>query len=130
MIGKESPVTIDNVVSEVMHMKNDGYRLVSMTCRQTGEGEVEILYHFDKDLEFAHLRMSGVKSADPVPSISGVYFAAIIGENEMRDQYDLSFEGLALDFNRTLLLDKEVSEVTVPMVNNVKIDLKEEGGSK
>ncbi|WP_018125730.1 NADH-quinone oxidoreductase subunit C [Desulfovibrio oxyclinae] len=127
MQGKEFPVTIENVVSETMRMKNEGYRLVSMTCRQTGDGEAEIIYHFDRDLSLVHLRMSGVDLKQNVPSISGVFFAAIIGENEMRDQYDITFDGLALDFNRSLLLDEEISAVTVPMVNNVKIDPKEGG---
>jgi ech hydrogenase subunit D len=47
----------------------------------------------------------------PVPSISGIYFCALLVENEMQDLFDVRFEGLALDFNRTLLLSEETKKV-------------------
>lgn len=118
MIGTEYAVTPETIVSEAMKMKTNGYRLMSMTCNQVEGDDAYIIYHFDRSLEIVHLRMD-IKLNKPVPSISGVYFAAILGENEMRDQFALVFDGLVLDFNRTLLLDEEVAQV--PLVNNVKI---------
>ncbi len=121
MKGKVIDVTIDNVVGEVMNMKNDGHRLVTLSTYQEGENGLGILYHFDKGLEPTHLRMS-VKREEVIPSVSGVYFAALLVENEIRDQWDVKFDGLVLDFNRTLYLDPEVTQV--PLVSNVKIEPK------
>lgn len=111
-------VSPDTVASEVLKFKNDGYRLLTMSCTELDEDYVDILYHMDKDLELTHLRMKQKKN-EKVPSISGIYFAALLVENEMRDQFALEFDGLVLDFNRTLYLDEDVTEV--PLVSNVKI---------
>jgi len=116
--GKVIDVTRDTVVGEVMKMKNDGYRLVTFSTYQVDEDGLGILYHFDKNLETTHLRLT-VKRKDSIPSVSGVYFAALLVENEIRDQWDVKFDGLVLDFNRTLYLDPEVTQV--PLVSNVKI---------
>lgn len=113
-------VTKETVASEVLKLKNDGYRIVTMSCTELDEDHVDILYHFDKDLELVHLRMKH-KKAEPVPSISGILFAALLVENEMRDQFALEFDGLVLDFNRSLYLDEEISSVQVPLVSNCKI---------
>jgi Ni,Fe-hydrogenase III component G len=120
MQGKVIDVTPDTVVGEVMNMKNDGQRLVTFSTYQEGD-RIGILYHFDKDLENTHLRMV-VDMDKPIPSVSGVYFAAMLVENEIRDQWNVEFDGLVLDFNRTLLLDPEVTQV--PLVSNVKIEPK------
>jgi ech hydrogenase subunit D len=68
---------------------------------------MELLYHFDKDLKDRHLRMKIAKGAS-VPSISPVYFAAFLIENEIEDQFGVKFDGLVLDFGGTLYLEEEV----------------------
>jgi len=113
-------VAKDTVANEVLKLKNDGYRFVTMSCTELDEDSVDILYHFDKDLELVHLRMTQKKS-EKVPSISGILFGAFLVENEMRDQFALEFDGLVLDFNRTLFLDEEITSVQVPLANNCKI---------
>lgn len=121
MISNVTEVTVDAIVNEVMKMKNDGYRLVTFSTYAVGEKELGIMYHFDKDLAEAHLRLI-VDKEKPIPSVSGVYFCAMLVENEIQDQWNVKFDGLVVDFNRTLLLDSEVT--TVPLVNNVKIEPK------
>nr|WP_243545268.1 NADH-quinone oxidoreductase subunit C [Pseudodesulfovibrio tunisiensis] len=121
MISNVTEVTVDAIVNEVMKMKNDGYRLVTFSTYAVGEKELGIMYHFDKDLDEAHLRLV-VDKEKPIPSVSGVYFCAMLVENEIQDQWNVKFDGLVVDFNRTLLLDSEVT--TVPLVNNVKIEPK------
>ncbi len=118
MIKNMTEISPDTVGNEVLKMKNDGHRFVTMSCTELDEKYVDILYHFDKDLEMTHLRMKALKD-QPVPSVSGIFFAALLVENEMRDMFGLAFDGLVLDFNRTLYLDEEVTEV--PLVSNVKI---------
>ncbi len=111
-------VTTDSLVGEVMNLKNDGQRLVTLSTYQEGESRMGILYHFDKNLETTHLRLE-TDMDKPIPSISGVFFSALLVENEIRDQWDVEFDGLVLDFNRSLLIDPEVTQV--PLVSNVKI---------
>ncbi len=107
MEDKTIPVTLETVVAEVTKIKAEGSRLITMTCIDLDEGNFEILYHFDKDLKDRHLRMKVAKGT-AVPSISPVYFAAFLIENEIEDQFGVKFDGLVLDFGGTLYLDEEV----------------------
>ena len=99
--------TKETIVEDVARKKADGWRLVSMTCVDLDETTADILYHFDKDLHLSHIRMT-IAKAETVPSISSVYFAAMLSENEMQDHFGLSFTDLAVDFNQAFFLDEEV----------------------
>ncbi len=112
------PVTQESLAGEVLKLKEEGYRFVTLSCTELDADHVDLLYHFDKDLTLVHLRLKQAKK-DKVPSISAILFAALLVENEIRDLFGLEFDGLILDFNRTLYLDKEVRQV--PLVSNVKI---------
>jgi ech hydrogenase subunit D len=101
-----TPVSAEALVGEAATLKVLGYRLVTLTCTEIDADTLDILYHFDKDLRLKHLRLTAPKSA-AVPSISPVYFAALLVENEIQDFFGLRFEGLAVDYGGTLYLEEE-----------------------
>ncbi len=105
-------ISLDSLVSTAQGMFDEGWRFLTLSAVDKGDEGVEILYHFDKALELKHFRTRAAKG-QPIPSISGVYFAALLVENECRDLFGLDFTDLVLDFNRTLYLD-EVSSSTAP----------------
>ncbi len=117
MIENQIDVTLESLVGDVSKMKSDGQRLVTFSCTDIGGGNVDIIYHFDKDEVLTNLRLTAAME-NPIPSVSGVYFAALLIENELQDQFGLTFEGLVLDFGRKLYLDDEVT--IIPMCNNTK----------
>ena len=82
---------------------------MTMSCTARDPDTLEILYHFDKAYRLKHLRLT-VPRHTPLPSISDVYFAAFLVENELQDLFGLRFRGLALDYNQTLYLDPEVAK--------------------
>lgn len=94
------------LVGEVARLKVLGYRLVTLSCTEVDADTLDILYHFDKNLGLKHLRLKTPKSA-VVPSISPVYFAALLVENEIQDLFGLRFEGLLVDYRGTLYLEEE-----------------------
>ena len=100
-------VTPDTLGNKIAEMKKNGYRFVTMSCVDLDSDTVDILYHFDKNLELEHFRLTIPKS-EAVPSISPIYFAAFLVENEIQDQFGIRFDGLAIDYNRTLYLEEEV----------------------
>lgn len=102
------PITADAILGEAKALFDQDYRLITYSVVDLGDGNVDVIYHFDKDLEMKHYRLTHPKD-QPIPSITPVYFAALLIENEARDQFDLSFDGLVLDFNRTLYLDEEIT---------------------
>ena len=107
MLGEVIPVSLDEVIEKVAKKKVDGYRFVTMSCAELDENTIDILYHLDKDLKLINFRLTVPKNA-AVPSISPVYFAAFLVENEMQDLFDIRFTGLVIDYERTLYLEEEV----------------------
>jgi ech hydrogenase subunit D len=85
------------LAAEVLALKNKGCRFVTMSCVDLGDS-FDLLYHFDLDLKMTHLRLNVPKADKVVPSISGIYFAALVIENETRDHFGIIFDGVALDF--------------------------------
>ena len=106
MIDNISSITTDKIIPTAEQMKMAGYRLVTLTAVELNEDEVDLIYHFDREITLQHFRVNVSKSR-LVPSISGVYFAAVLVENEIQDQFGLRFEGLALDYDAGLLLEED-----------------------
>lgn len=100
-------VSNETLVGEIAKLKATGYRFVTLTAIDIDETTVEILYHFDKDLDIIHLKLTAEKGG-AVPSISGLLFGAFLVENEIKEQFGVDFPGLVLDFGGTLLLEEEV----------------------
>jgi ech hydrogenase subunit D len=101
-----TPVGPDTLVGEVAKLKVQGWRLVTLSCTEIDATSLDILYHFDKGLELRHLRLAAAK-ASRVPSISPVYFAALLVENEIQDHFGLAFDGLVVDYQGTLYMEEE-----------------------
>ncbi len=103
-----TPIAAEDLLTEAKRLFDANYRLITYSVVDLDEENVDIIYHFDLDLEAVHYRLTHPK-AQPIPSLSPVYFAAMLIENEARDQFNLTFDGLVLDFNRALYLDEEIS---------------------
>lgn len=103
-----TPITSDALKGEVLRLKSEGYRFLTMTCVDLDENNVDLLYTFDKDLKMVHLRLQQPK-VQPAPSISDILFAAFLVENEIQDQFGICFDGLVLNFENYLYLEKEVA---------------------
>ena len=100
-------VSSDMLVGAVATAKVEGFRFVTMSCVELDGSSVDLLYHFDKDLALKHIRLTALKDS-AVASISAVYFAAFLVENEIQDLFGIRFNGLVFDYERTLYLDEEV----------------------
>ena len=100
-------LTLDTVQSEARKMWDENYRLVTMTAVDLKNESFDILYHFDRDLELKHYRLT-VPKETAIPSISPIYFAALLIENEIKDHFGANFDGLILDFGGHLYLEDEV----------------------
>ena len=98
-------ITLEQICPTAEEMLKNGWRLIALSVTDLGDEGFDLLYHYDKNLEIKHYRALAPKGA-VVPSISGVYFTALLSENENRDLFGLTYEGLVLDFNRTLYLEE------------------------
>ena len=107
MLGEVISVSLDDVIEKVAKKKVEGYRFVTLSCAELDENTIDILYHLDKDLKLINFRLTVARNA-AVASISPVYFAAFLVENEMQDLFEIRFTGLVIDYERTLYLEEEV----------------------
>jgi ech hydrogenase subunit D len=118
-------ITAADLLEEARKMKRRGYRFVTLSCVDLGEA-LDVIYHFDKDLEIIHTRVT-VPKGETVPSISEVYFAAVIVENETQDHFGIKFDGIALDFGGHFYLDDEVEKFPFCKVSVEKKETAKEG---
>lgn len=95
----------DFIISRVTELSAQGWRLVQMSASTIqGEGEaqaVELNYSFDKDYKLLNLRVF-CQTGSKIKSISGIFFGAFLYENEIKEQFGVEFEGIAIDFRGTL----------------------------
>jgi len=105
MLENFLPIGIDNLLGETAAAKVAGFRFVTLTCTALDENYFDILYHFDSELELKHLRLK-IAAKTVVPSISPLYFAAFLVENEIQDLFGIRFSGLVIDYERTLYGDE------------------------
>lgn len=108
-----APLALDEVRTSAKSMLDDGWRFITQTVVDRGDEGFDILFHYDRDLEEKDFRLN-VPKGTVIPSISNVYFAAMLIENENRDLFGLEYDGLVLDFQRTLYLEEAGAPLTAP----------------
>lgn len=90
------PVDTQGLVGKAQELKASGFRLVQIGC--TRLDQFELNYSFDKDYEFINLRLVVPSNDQEIPSISGVYLAAFLYENELHDLFGLKIKNIAVDY--------------------------------
>lgn len=123
------PVEANALVGEVAVLKAQGYRFVTLSCTRIDERLIDILYHFDRGLCLKHLRLTALRTT-PVPSISPVFFGALLVENEIQDFFGLRFENLAVDYEGSFYLDPEVLKMPFCRITVQKAALPESVAAK
>lgn len=113
-------VELSQVFSRVADLKAEGYRLGQICGLVLDDENYEIIYSFDKGHELLNLKLDIPTDAE-VESITKIYWAAFIYENEIHDLFGVKFKHSELDYDGTFF---KVSEET-PWKPN-----KEEGGQE
>jgi ech hydrogenase subunit D len=106
MIENLTAITADQLLGIAQNMMYDDYRFITSTCVDLGDGSFDVLYHFDKDLEMTNFRLT-VKKEDEVPSISKIYFSALLVENEMKELFGLNVTNILVDYGGHFLLSDD-----------------------
>ncbi|MCX7922825.1 MAG: NADH-quinone oxidoreductase subunit C [Clostridia bacterium] len=106
MIENLVEISKEQLLSQVQSMKYDNYRFVTASCVDTGDGYLDVIYHFDLDLELKNFRVR-VKKDEEVPSISKIYFCSVLVENEMKELFGLNVTNMAIDYGGHMLLSDD-----------------------
>lgn len=106
MIENIVEIKKDYLLAEVKKLKSSGYRFVTASCVDLGS-EFMIYYHFDKDMQMKHLKLTSDKEQE-IPSISGIYLAGALTENEMKDLFGIKIKDLVLDYGGKFMITNDV----------------------
>lgn len=99
------PVEASELVDKVEDMKKDGQRLGQICCTKVDD-KYEIIYTFDKDYVLTNVKIT-VSGDEVVHSVTGIYWAAFIYENEMQDLFGIKFKNIALDYEGRFFMVSE-----------------------
>jgi ech hydrogenase subunit D len=104
----------EELLKEVQKYQENKARLVTTVCNDLGD-KLEATYYFN---ESPAMTMSAVRIVvdkdEVVPSISKIYLAAVLNENEMKEMFGMKLNDIAIDFGGHMLLAQD-SPVT-PML--------------
>lgn len=90
----------EEVVERAQNNLTAGFRLVQMHATTLPDG-VEINYTYDLNSDLSVWRLAVAPQA-MLASISAVYPAAFLYENEIHDLFDISFSDMSIDYHGNL----------------------------
>jgi ech hydrogenase subunit D len=90
-----------SLLGRVLGLKKEGWRIVSISAARLPNA-FELLYSFDRDYSLLSLRFELPTESPKIVSVSSVYWAAVLYENELHDLFGIEVEGMAVDFKGNL----------------------------
>ncbi len=105
------PLALDQLHHEAAVLKTEGWRFIQTHAVNTDDG-VDLYYSFMKDERVVNYRLEGVKPNQPVPSITDLFLAAFVFENEARELFGIDMRDIALDFAGAMYAPAEQAPMT------------------
>jgi ech hydrogenase subunit D len=91
----------ESLLTEADALRSANWRLVQILCVSSPEGN-ELSYSFGQGLAMKSLRFNAPAGAS-VPSITSLYSAAFLYENEIRDLFGLKIDRIRADWEGRVL---------------------------
>lgn len=126
MIENLKEIQISDLQREVAELKNQGYRLITMSSTDNRNDTFSLYYHFDKNYETQNLKMTVTKE-DVIPSITNLYFCAFLVENEIKELYGLNFKDIVIDFGGRMYMTGALEDGPMSYGANITIERREIG---
>lgn len=106
------PLALEDLHLEAARLKAEGWRFVQ-THAVNGDAGIDLYYTFMKDGHALNLRIEGVTKDQPVPSITDLFLAAFVFENEARELFGVDMRDIAIDFHGTMYAPAESEPMTI-----------------
>jgi ech hydrogenase subunit D len=91
------PITPDQLLRRVGRLHGEGWRLAQIGAADL-PGHLEVNYSFARDDRLLTLRLQLLGEEPSLPSVSSIYWCAVLYENELHDLFRVKVRGMALDF--------------------------------
>ena len=100
MLDNLEEIELLGLLNKAKEIKNDGYRVMQICATKIGE-EYEILYTFGREYEIRHVMVT-IDPGTHIPSVSDIFPAAYLYENEIHDLFGISIDGINHDYKGKL----------------------------
>ncbi len=87
---------LPGLLNKVKEIQNTGAHIMQVCATKIGES-YELLYTFGKGYDIKHIK-TVVSPGDHVPSITDIFPAAFLYENEIHDLFGIDIEGINHDY--------------------------------
>ena len=93
------PLALDKLIETCKEYKDKGYRLDQLLPKLERDDSITLIYTFVMGNEIVNFKISGIeKNKTVVPSVTELFIAAFVFENEAHELYGVNIEGNVLDF--------------------------------
>lgn len=93
------PLALDALINTCKEYKEKGYRLDQLLPKLERDDSITLIYTFVMGDDIINFKISGIKKNETVvPSVTELFLAAFVFENEAHELYGVNIEGNVLDF--------------------------------
>lgn len=120
------PLALEDLVDTAREYKEQGYQLAQMMGVLKEDDTVWLYYTFIKGNEIINRRIEGIiKGETEVPSLTPLYIAIFVNENEVHDLFGVNIVGNLIDFEGAFYCFAEGVEAPMSIVSPEQLAARE-----
>lgn len=119
-------ISLDKLIDTCKERKNEGYRLAQLCPKLERDDSITLIYTFVKESEMINYKVSGIKKGvTEVPSVTELFIAAFVFENEAHDLFGVNIVGNLIDFQGKFYSFAEGVEAPMTIVTPAQLAARE-----
>mgnify|MGYP001064937259 FL=1 len=119
-------IPLDKLIDTCKERKNEGYRLAHLCPKLERDDSITLIYTFVKESEMINYKVSGIKKGvTEVPSVTELFIAAFVFENEAHDLFGVNVVGNLIDFQGKFYSFAEGVEAPMTIVTPAQLAARE-----
>lgn len=119
-------IPLDKLIDTCKERKNEGYRLAQLCPKLERDDSITLIYTFVKESEMINYKVSGIKKGvTEVPSVTELFIAAFVFENEAHDLFGVNVVGNLIDFKGKFYSFAEGVEAPMTIVTPAQLAARE-----
>ena len=119
-------IPLDKLIDTCKERKNEGYRLAQLCPKLERDDSITLIYTFVKESEMINYKVSGIKKGvTEVPSVTELFIAAFVFENEAHDLFGVNIVGNLIDFQGKFYSFGEGVEAPMTIVTPAQLAARE-----
>lgn len=120
------PLALNQLLDTCKEYKEKGYRLDQLLPKLERDDTITMIYTFVMGEEIVNFKIGGIiKNETVVPSVTELFIAAFVFENEAHELYGVNIEGNVLDFKGNFYKFPEGVEAPMTIISPEQLAARE-----